>query len=127
MVSTFRAKHDIDQTFAHLARCLVIVLLWPVIANAEEAQRPDDDALAKSIVEKADQVRFPREGFEVVITINTTGTDESADTRKYRVLSKGNENTVVMVTACGSTSPLLIVLATAVPARAPARFDLSND
>ena len=54
MVSTFRAKHDIDQTFAHLARCLVIVLLWPVIANAEEAQRPDDDALAKSIVEKAD-------------------------------------------------------------------------
>ena len=53
MVSTFRAKHDIDQTFAHLARCLVIVLLWPVIANAEEAQRPDDDALAKSIVEVA--------------------------------------------------------------------------
>ena len=57
-----------------------------------------DDALARSIVEKADKVRFPGEGFQVDIVINSTRPDKDGDMRKYRVLSKGNENTVVMVT-----------------------------
>jgi len=57
-----------------------------------------DDALARSIVEKADKVRFPDEGFQVDVTINTARPDRDADMRRYRVLSKGNENTVVMVT-----------------------------
>ena len=43
-------------------------------------------------------MRFPNEPFEVVVTINSTGANGPADTRKYRVLSKGRENTVVMVT-----------------------------
>lgn len=67
-------------------------------ANAQTAQDPDDDARAKSIVEKADQVRFPKQGFEVGVTITTTKPGEEPDTRKYRVLSKGNENTLVLVT-----------------------------
>lgn len=66
------------------------------------AQQPGseaaDDAYARSIVEKADQVRFPAEGFQVDIVINTQHTDKQAEARKYRILSKGNENTVVMVT-----------------------------
>ncbi len=49
-------------------------------------------------MQKADQVRFPAEGFEVGVTITTTTPSGPADTRKYRVLSKGNENTVVMTT-----------------------------
>jgi len=59
---------------------------------------PPDDAIARSIVEKADKVRFPVDGFQVDIVINTVRPDKEADTRKYRVLSKGNDNTVVMVT-----------------------------
>ncbi len=73
-------------------------IVWPAAAIAEEAPVSADDALAASIVQKADQVRFPAEGFEVGITINTTTRDGPSDTRKYRVLSKGNENTVVMIT-----------------------------
>lgn len=69
---------------------------WP--AGAQNVQDPDDDARAKSIVEKADQVRFPKQGFEVGVTITTTKPGEEPDTRKYRVLSKGNENTLVLVT-----------------------------
>ena len=49
-------------------------------------------------MQKADQVRFPAEGFEVGVTINTTRRAAPATRRKYRVLSKGNENTVVMTT-----------------------------
>lgn len=57
-----------------------------------------DEALARSIVDKADKVRFPAEGFQVDIVINSLKSDKDAEMRKYRVLSKGNENTVVQVT-----------------------------
>lgn len=62
------------------------------------AQQPPDDALARSILEKADQVRFPARGFEVEVTITTNTAEGSPDVRKYRVLSKGNENTIVIAT-----------------------------
>jgi outer membrane lipoprotein-sorting protein len=67
-------------------------------ASGQATAPADDDVLARTILEKADQVRFPAEGFEVGVTITTTAPGGSADVRKYRVLSKGNENTVVMVT-----------------------------
>jgi outer membrane lipoprotein-sorting protein len=73
---------------ASLALCLA--------AAGAPAQSPvDEDAQAKSIVEKADDVRFPRGGFEVGVLINTTRSDGSAEARKYRVLSKGGQNTIV--------------------------------
>ncbi len=65
---------------------------------AAEAPAPSaEDALARSIVKKADTVRFPQEGFQVDVVITTAHPGDSADVRKYRVLSKGNENSVVMV------------------------------
>lgn len=60
--------------------------------------RADDEALAKSVLEKADLVRFPAGGFEVNVTIASSGPGKDTETRKYKVLSKGNENTVVLVT-----------------------------
>ena len=57
-----------------------------------------DDALARSIVEKADQVRFPTEPFQVDVDIVTTRQGERNEARKYRVLSKGNDNTIVTLT-----------------------------
>jgi outer membrane lipoprotein-sorting protein len=56
------------------------------------------DADANALVLKADEVRFPAAGFEASVTIETSGDGDSVNLRKYRVLSKGNENTVVMVT-----------------------------
>jgi len=48
-------------------------------------------------VENADLIRFPAEGFQVDVSIATIQQGKPAETRIYRVLSKGNENTVVMV------------------------------
>lgn len=79
-------------------------LAWAMLASAaplaiaDDAGAPDDDPEARAVVEKADQIRFPAEGFQVDINIVTTQADATAETRRYRVLSKGNENTVVMVT-----------------------------
>ncbi|MFA9439665.1 outer membrane lipoprotein-sorting protein [Uliginosibacterium sp. sgz301328] len=54
--------------------------------------------MARSIVEKADRVRFPADGFQVDIAITSKVPDQAPEVRKYRVLSKGNDNTIVMTT-----------------------------
>ena len=97
-----------NQFVRHVA--LVLMLIFPAISGAEESQPSNDEALAASIVQKADLVRFPAEGFEVGITVNTTTADGPADVRKYRVLSKGNENTVVMITEPASERGQIMLL-----------------
>lgn len=81
----------------------------PAHANEPPAIQSDDEN-ARSIVEKADQVRFPSEGFQVDISIVTAQVDKQAETRKYRVLSKGNDNTVVMVTEPASDRGQIILM-----------------
>jgi hypothetical protein len=90
---------------------LALALSGPGTLSAEESPQPaDDEALAASIVQKADLVRFPAEGFEVGITINTTTSSGPTEPRKYRVLSKGGENTVVMTTEPASERGQILLL-----------------
>lgn len=58
---------------------------------------PEEDTAARRILEKADEIRFPSQGFQVDVNIDSTSSDGEVEKRKYRVLSKGNENTVVMI------------------------------
>ena len=89
----------------------IFLSLQSVTALAQQpSPAPTDEAYARSIVEKADQVRFPFEGFQVDIVINSNQIDKQAETRKYRVLSKGNENTVVMVTEPASERGQIILM-----------------
>jgi len=55
-------------------------------------------AAAQSILEKADEIRFPRDSFQVNVAIRTTSPDRSEELYRYQVLSKGNENSIVMIT-----------------------------
>lgn len=86
----------IGEFYAKTRRTLAAVILAACAVASHGQEAVDAEALA--VVEKADQIRFPAEGFQVDITIATTLADKSSETRKYRVLSKGNENSVVMVT-----------------------------
>ncbi|MEK6736471.1 MAG: outer membrane lipoprotein-sorting protein, partial [Pseudomonadota bacterium] len=52
----------------------------------------------QSILEKSDEIRFPKESFQVDVSIKTTAPNQPDEARKYQVLSKGNENSIVMVT-----------------------------
>jgi outer membrane lipoprotein-sorting protein len=76
---------------------LAILILVAAIPFSCQAEEPGDDGLAKSILEKSDEIRFPSEGFQVDISIVNAKPGQDAENRKYRVLSKGNENTVVMI------------------------------
>jgi outer membrane lipoprotein-sorting protein len=80
---------------------IVVVLMLGLsagLARADDVRSPAADATARTIVEDADRIRFPGEGFQVDVAIVTTGRDSEPEVRRYRVLSKGNENTVVMIT-----------------------------
>jgi outer membrane lipoprotein-sorting protein len=52
--------------------------------------------LAGALVEKADQIRLPKESFQVEVTVTTTAPDKDVEKRKYRILSKGTDNTIVL-------------------------------
>jgi hypothetical protein len=66
----------------------------PAQAQTEANQ---DDATARIIVERADRIRFPRDSFQVDIKIDTSTDGDTTESRRYRVLSKGNDNSVVMI------------------------------
>ncbi|MBI3053722.1 MAG: outer membrane lipoprotein-sorting protein [Betaproteobacteria bacterium] len=72
---------------------LTVAVQLPQVASAAE-----DEELARNILTKADQIRFPNQGFQTDVSIKTAAPGQSTDIRKYRILSRGNENTVVMVT-----------------------------
>lgn len=60
---------------------------------------PGNEAIARSIVERADAVRFPNKSFQVEVTVRSRSGDEELEPRIYRVSSKGNENTIVQTLA----------------------------
>jgi outer membrane lipoprotein-sorting protein len=64
-----------------------------------DAQARDSDAQARKVVEDADRIRFPADGFQVDVAISSSHDGKTDEERRYRVLSKGNDNTVVMITA----------------------------
>jgi len=81
-----------------LARFLFVACASVTVHAQDAPPVPPDDPVARRIVEDADRIRFPGEGFQVDVAIVTTGKDREPEERKYRVLSKGNDNTVVMIT-----------------------------
>lgn len=86
-LSSFRTR----LLLAHVALALTFS---PTLLAQQPAK---DDEIARSILEKSDEIRFPAEGFQVDIDIASTAPGQETELRKYRVLSKSNENTVVMI------------------------------
>src|SRR5437867_266798 len=95
-----------------LIAILTLVLLVSAVPlrAADTGTSQTDDALARSILEKADQIRFPQEGFQVDVSVVTTSGGEPTEERKYRVLSRGNENTIVMVTGPASERGQILLM-----------------
>lgn len=81
-----------------LHRCAVLCFL--LMAGTTCAQERADPAM--NILKRADEVRFPGAGFQVDVTIRSKGFDGSEESRDFRVLSQGNANSIVMVTAPAS-------------------------
>ena len=77
--------------------CASLIALFLTSQAIYAAPLPADDALARSILEKSDQIRFPSQDFQVDVDIASASLGEATEKHKYRILSKGNDNTVVMI------------------------------
>lgn len=82
----------------------------PCVVAAQGPATSETEAFARSIVAKADEIRFPQEGFQVEVMIVNRSDGQPGDARRYRVLSKGNENTIVMVTEPASERGQIMLL-----------------
>ncbi|MBK7356861.1 outer membrane lipoprotein-sorting protein [Propionivibrio sp.] len=103
-------RHPCVKATAILMLFVLSVFIVPCHAAETTPPAQADDSIARTIVEKADLVRFPSEGFQVDIAINSSQAGQAAESRKYRVLSKGNSNTVVMVTEPASERGQIILM-----------------
>lgn len=98
-----RTRYFLRRNYRHLCGAgfvwaTVLLLSMSGGAVAQDAQPEPAQAQAMEILKNADLIRFPREGFQVDISITTRRADQSTEARKYQVLSRGNDRTVVIVT-----------------------------
>lgn len=78
-----------------------LVLAFGVAAAAENNVARETSPMpptldASTLLEAADEIRFPRESFQTTITVENLRDGEHDESRVYRVLSRGNENTIVL-------------------------------
>ena len=80
----------------------MLVRLWAAALGAclfavpALAQSPQDASAAQEILRRADEARFPQEGFEVVVRIESVESGRRSEHRTLKVLSKGNANAIVL-------------------------------
>ena len=85
---------------ARLRGALLALLIAAVPLTGSAQQNKTDggaDPKAEALLRQADEVRFPLSGAELTVSIRTTKNGRETDRRVYRVLSKGNDKSVVMV------------------------------
>ena len=82
----------------HLA-LLTSLFFASFIASSSLLAAASSDEAARRIVEKADEIRFPKYGFQVDVKITTLAEGRDPKVRKYRIISKGNDKTLVMTMA----------------------------
>ena len=100
--TVFRLSRGVTYTIGLTGLCLGLV--FGSAAKAVDLGDP------KEAVDSADQIRFPREGFQVDVSIASSGPARDTETRKYRILSKGNENTVVITTDPASDKGQILLM-----------------
>ncbi len=96
----------ITSSFRLRASLLVVAMLSSVPLCSRAAEPADLPA----IVETSDHIRFPKEGFQVDVSIASVAPGKDTEARKYRILSKGNENTVVITTEPASDNGQILLM-----------------
>ena len=66
-------------------------------AGKAQATPVDDEAhaRARAIVQRADEIRFPRDSFTVEVRVSSTIRGEPQEPRRYRLMSRGSEDTII--------------------------------
>ena len=82
------------------ATVLFRLLIWGLVGQVSPSYATSETEITpEQIVEKADHVRFPKEGFQVDVKITSAKPGHNTEVKEYRVLSKGNDRTLLMTIA----------------------------
>lgn len=91
-----RRRRLVTTLAAGVAAPILMPMLAPRARAAEADTDDDSDGAAAELVARADAIRFPRESFQTEVTITNFTDGEKGEARRYRILSRGNENTIVL-------------------------------
>lgn len=95
-----QSKPPFPAKLHRVATTLLRVLFWALLGQASASFAAyATEITPQEIVEKADLIRFPAEGFQVDVKITTTKPEQDPEIREFRILSKGNDRTLLMTTA----------------------------
>lgn len=87
----FQISHNKQKRFQFLFTIYLSALLLLPSANAKN--KSDDP---KTIIKKADEIRFPQKDFSMKVRITTKEPGQSNDEHIFKVLSSGIENSLVI-------------------------------
>lgn len=73
--------------------------LGMAVAQRAWSQESEEDNPALDILMRADRIRFPEGGFQVDVDITNHAPGAEPEVRTYRILSKGNDKTLVQTLA----------------------------
>lgn len=108
------SKHLLSTSNAAWVSLLLILPTITLTLSSEVFAQADPaiptQAQAQEILKKADQIRFPDDGFQVDIAITSHRADQTTESRKYQVLSRGNDKTVVSVVEPASERGQIILM-----------------
>jgi len=85
--------------FIHSAHAtfLVKLVVWILICNSSLSFASSSKKITpEDIVEKADRIRFPADGYQVDVKITNIADNQETNARSYRVLSNGVDKSLVM-------------------------------
>lgn len=81
------------------AATVLIVAVWQIFGNPSISYATTyPNITPEQIVLNADHIRFPTKGFQVDVKITTIRPEKEPEVKEYRVLSKGNDRTLLMTT-----------------------------
>ena len=88
-------------TLRRFASAIVMatLLFGMFLPLAQATESAEDSNLAQDILRRADRIRFPENAFQVDVVITTSAPGAGPEERAYRILSKGNAQTLVQTTA----------------------------
>jgi outer membrane lipoprotein-sorting protein len=72
---------------------LALLLVVPPVGAQSKGQAT---LSAEEVLQRADDARFPQASFEVLVKLRSSEQGQTTEESLYKVLSKGNENTLVM-------------------------------
>jgi outer membrane lipoprotein-sorting protein len=88
----------------------IIVTSIFAIAILISTTHAQNEELAKNILLRADEIRFPKDPFQVNVRITTTTAEKQSPPEEYQILCRGNERTTVITTAPASERGQILLM-----------------